>query len=86
MRERWPFGQLSRARAYPAMIHGGVPLPRHDPRRGPRQPTLATEAMHMPSGRVQCICPAMHGGGAKRPIFIKTFESVSKLKFVSNLG
>ena len=39
MRKRWPFGRLSRARAYPAMIHGGVPLPRHDPRRGPRQHT-----------------------------------------------
>jgi len=40
-------------------------------------------AMH--SG-VLCICPAMHGGGAKRPISENTFESVSKLKFVSNLG
>jgi hypothetical protein len=32
----------------------------HDPRRGPRQPTLATSAMQMPRGRVY---PAtMHGG------------------------
>jgi hypothetical protein len=95
MRERWPFGRLSRARAYPAMIHGGVPLPRHDPRRGPRQPTLATSAMQMPRGRVYpatmhggvlCFCPAMHGGGVKRPSFEIFFESVSKLKFVSYLG
>ena len=65
------------------MIRGGV-VTRHDPRRGtptPPRPTAgstsATNAMQMPRGRVylttmhgglQCICPAMHGGGAKRRV------------------
>jgi len=77
------------------MIHGGVLLTRGAPWRGTRHPTQAKEShaaatwrpypatMH---GGVQCICPAMHGGGAKWPIFVKTFKSVSNLKFVLNLG
>ena len=77
------------------MIHGGVPLPRHYPRWGPRQRTLATEATQLPRGRVYpatmhggvlCICPAMHGGGAKRPIFENFLITGLNLKFVLNLG
>jgi hypothetical protein len=37
-------------------------------------------------GGVQCICPAMHGGGAKRVRFKKKFKPGLNLKFVSNLG
>ena len=90
--KRWPFGRLSRARAYPAMIHGWVPLPRHDPRRGPRQHTSAHRAMQWPRGRVnpatmhggvQWFCPAMHGGGPRFEIFLK---SGLNLKFVLKMG
>jgi hypothetical protein len=44
---------------------------------------LYPAAMH---GEVQFICPAMHGGGAKRATFEKNFETRSSLKYISNLG
>jgi hypothetical protein len=37
-------------------------------------------------GWVQCFCPAMYGGGAKRPSFEKTLQTGLNLKFVLNLG
>jgi len=44
---------------------------------------LYPAAMH---SEVQFICPAMHGGGAKRATFEKIFETRSSLKYISNLG
>jgi len=62
----------------------GTPLPRQQglgppPPRGCPYPA----AMH---GGVQCICPAMHGGGAKRPRFTNTLQTGLNLEFDSNLG
>jgi hypothetical protein len=37
-------------------------------------------------GGVQCFCPAMHGGGAKRPRFEKSLQTGLKLKFVLKMG
>jgi len=73
------------------MIHGGVPKPAIG--HGgvhvsvPRQPG-ATSPVHPAAmhGGVLCICPAMHGGGAKRLRFVNTFQTWSNLYFVSNLG
>jgi len=33
-----------------------------------------------------CICPAMHGGGAKRPSFEIFFVNGLNLKFVLKMG
>jgi hypothetical protein len=44
---------------------------------------LYPAAMH---GGLQFICPAIYGGGAKRAIFEKNFETELNLKYVSNLG
>jgi hypothetical protein len=37
-------------------------------------------------GGVQFICPAMHGGGAKRTSFENIFKYGSDPKYVLNLG
>jgi hypothetical protein len=73
------------------MIHGGLGVPRRDAWRGTpfhaglQRATwdLYPATMH---GGVQCICPVMHGDGAKRVRFKKKFKYELNLKFVSNLG
>jgi hypothetical protein len=49
----------------------------------PATSDLYPATMH---GGVQCICPAMHGGGAKRVRFKIFLKDGLNLKFVSNLG
>jgi hypothetical protein len=75
----------------PAMIHGGLGVPRHDAWRGTpfhaglQRATwdLYPATMH---GEVQCICPAMHGGGAKRVRFKKKIQMRVKFKICFKFG
>jgi hypothetical protein len=90
-RVAFPFSPWHHGGLYPAMIGGGLGVPRHHAWRGtPFHAGLqgATWPLHPATmhGGVQCNCPAMHGGGAKRASFKKTFNSGSNLKYVSNLG
>jgi hypothetical protein len=76
---------------YPAMIGGGLGVPRHASWQGtPFHAGLhgATWPLHPATmhGGVQCNCPAMHGGGPNGLVLKKTFKSGSNLKYVSNLG
>jgi len=65
----------------PAISHGGVHV------SVLCQP-CATSPVHPAAmhGGVMCICPAMHGGGAKRPSFEIFFVNGLNLKFVLKMG
>jgi hypothetical protein len=73
------------------MKEGGECLTHYGSWRGTRQQDLTLHAtwklypavMH---GGVQFICPAMHGGGAKRVSLKNNFETKSNLNYILNLG
>ena len=72
------------------MIHGGVPLTRHDPWQGPRQRTpsagrhvVALPRRHAWRGAVHL---PRHAWWRGRPIFENIFQIGSNLNFISNLG
>jgi hypothetical protein len=71
------------------MMHGGLCLftfPSHVSRHPGLQATWQLDSAAMYGGGVQFICPAMHGGRAKRTSFENIFKYGSDPKYISNLG